>query len=77
VACDIDIAVERLIDIPQQGTVVVGTIVAGDVMVGDVLEFRQQRGPVGAIEHGRVLLASASEGDRVGILLGGCHFVAP
>lgn len=70
----IDIAVERLIDIPRRGTVVVGTIISGDVAVGDVLEFRDQSGRVSAIERGRVLLTTASEGDRVGVLLNGCHY---
>jgi translation elongation factor EF-Tu-like GTPase len=70
----VDIAVERLIDIPSQGTVVVGSIISGTVTVGQVLEFRGVRARCGAIEHFRTLLRSAGPGDRVGLLLRGAHY---
>jgi translation elongation factor EF-Tu-like GTPase len=69
-----DFAVESLFDVSRRGTVVVGTIVSGDIRLGDVVEFRGTVAKVAAIERGRLLLKEATGGDRVGILLDGCHF---
>jgi translation elongation factor EF-Tu-like GTPase len=68
---DIDMRVERLIEIRDRGTVVVGTIVKGSVRTDDVLEFRGIVARCSAIERYRELLPSAAEGDRVGLLLDG------
>ena len=70
----IDLEVEGLIEIPRRGTVVVGTVRSGDIRVRDVVEFRGVVATVAAIEQGRALFFEALEGDRVGILLVGCHF---
>ena len=61
--------VERLIEIPRRGTVVVGTIVTGSITTGEVVEFRGVVARCTAIERYRVLLEVAVEGDRVGVLL--------
>ena len=67
----VDMAIERLIEIPDRGTVVVGTIVTGSIRPGDVVEFRGVVARCAAIERYRDLLAVAGEGDRVGVLLEG------
>lgn len=53
----LDMTIERLIAIPDRGTVVV--------------EFRGVRARCAAIERYRDLLEIAVEGDRVGVLLAG------
>ena len=67
----IDMAIERLIEIPGRGTVVVGTIVTGSVVAGESIEFRGVVALCAAIERYRELLDRAVEGDRVGLLLDG------
>jgi elongation factor Tu len=67
----LDMSIERLIAIPDRGTVVVGTIVVGSIRPGDVVEFRGVRARCEAIERYRNLLDVAGEGDRVGVLLAG------
>jgi translation elongation factor EF-Tu-like GTPase len=68
---DIDMRIERLIEIRDRGTVVVGTIVKGSVQTDDVLDLRGVVARCSAIERYRELLPSATEGDRVGLLLDG------
>ena len=65
--------IERLIEIPGRGTVVVGTIMHGSIRPGDVVEFRGVVARCAAIERYRDLLEVAVEGDRVGVLLEGVH----
>ena len=67
----VDMTIERLVDIPNRGTVVVGTIVNGSIRTGDVVEFRGVVARCAAIERYRDLLEVAVEGDRVGVLLEG------
>jgi translation elongation factor EF-Tu-like GTPase len=68
---DIDMRIERLIEIRDRGTVVVGTIVKGSVQTDDVLDLRGVVARCSAIERYRELLPSAREGDRVGLMLDG------
>ena len=70
----IDLDVEGLFDAPWRGTVAVGIVRLGDIRVGDVVELRGAVASVAAIGQGRGLFTEALEGDRVGILLDGCHF---
>lgn len=68
---DIDMRIERLIEIRDRGTVVVGTIVKGSVQTDDMLDLRGVVARCSAIERYRELLPSAREGDRVGLMLDG------
>jgi translation elongation factor EF-Tu-like GTPase len=67
----IDVAIERLIEIPGRRTVVVGTIVTGSVVAGESIEFRGVVALCAANERYHELLDRAVEGDRVGLLLDG------
>lgn len=72
----ITVMVENVFEIAQRGVVATGTVVGGTLTTGMSLRVERANGDdlvstCEAIERGRELLPSASDGETVGVLLAG------